>query len=427
MLPHHLPLRRTALATALLALGVAAAPLHAAEPSSEQALFERVEKLARELEALKAELAAMKAEPPTRSVAPIAAAAVESAPATVLTSYGEINLSVPSDASADTQLDLRRFIIGFQHRFNDKTKLVAELEVEHAVSSADDAGEVAIEQAYVEREISANLALRGGLMLMPIGLLNENHEPTSYYGVERNFVETAIIPSTLREAGIQGVYSFGDGYTLQGGIVTGPNLAGWDATSGGGQESPLGSVHQEGQLARARDPSFIGALNWRGIPGLQVGAAAIGGNASHGASGFPSAGYLLWDAHVRYAPGRWQLSALFAQGSFSNTAALNAPLVGNPTLFPKRFDGALVEAGYKLWQRDDLLVEPFARWEQFNTGRSYTDLGPGLTPAPLPTQRVTTLGASLFIGEGLVLKTDYQLFQQTSRSDRYNLGLGWSF
>lgn len=414
-------LRRTAFA---LAIASFAAPA-LADSASERALAERVEKLARELEAMKAELSAMKS---ARTVAatPIAPA-VSSEPDTVLTSYGEMNLNVPTQQSNGTQFDIARFVLGFQHRFNAKTKLVTELEVEHAVSSADDAGEVAIEQAYVEREINGNVAVRGGLMLMPLGFLNETHEPTTYYGVERNFVETAIIPSTLREAGVQGVFTFGEGYTLQAGVVTGPDLTKWDATSNDGAESPLASVHQEGQLAKARDPSFFGALNWRGIPGLQLGAAAIGGNATHGTPGFPNASYLLWDVHARYNPGPWKLSALYAQGSFSDTAALNAPLVGNPTLFPKRFDGALVEVGYKLWQQGDLRLEPFVRYEQFNTGRSYADLGSGLTPAKRQTEKVTTFGASFFISEGVVVKTDYQFFDVADDANRVNLGLGWSF
>ena len=316
-----------------------AAPAYAA---NEQELLERVDQLARELEAVKAELNQIKALQP-KVAAASATAAVETAakkePATVLTSYGEINLNVPTQGSSNTQADLRRFIIGFQHRFNPKTKLVTELEVEHAVSSAGDRGEVAVEQAFVERELTSSLALRGGLMLIPIGLLNENHEPTAYFGVERNFVETAIIPSTLREIGAQGVLSFGNGYTLQGGVSTGPNITKWDFAGTDGQESPLRSVHQEGQLAAARDPSFFGALNWRGVPGLQIGAAAIGGKAPHGAAGLPTAGYRLWDAPSRSSPGRWHLSAHYARGSFDKTDAPTAPTNGQHTLAPASFGG----------------------------------------------------------------------------------------
>lgn len=420
-------LRHTAFISALLSAGLIATPVHAGEKE----LLERLDTLTREMEALKAEVQTLKAKQNTVATSalpqtPVATTAAE--PATVLTSYGEFNLTLPSDRSEDTQLDLRRFIIGFLHRFNPKTKLVAELEVEHAVTSADDAGEVAVEQAYFERQVSDDIAARGGLMLMPLGFINETHEPPTFFGVERNFVETAIIPSTLREAGVQGVYSFGEGYTLQGGVVTGPNLADWDFSSEGeGGESPLGSVHQEAMLARARDPSFFAALNWRGIPGLHLGAAAIGGNSTHGADGFPNATYLLWDMHARYAPGRWQLSALYAAGSISDTQELNAPNIGQPSLIPKRFDGYFVESAYKLWRSDDLALWPFLRWEKFNTGRDYADLGPGLTPADRETETVVTAGASLLFGDGLVLKADYQWFDEADDADRLNVGLGWSF
>ncbi len=117
---------------------------------------------------------------------------------------------------------------------------------------------------------------------MPFGLLNENHEPTAYYGVFRNFVETAIIPSTWREGGIQIVGNYDNGLTAQAGITTGFDLNKWDATSTEGAESPLGSIHQELQLANARDLSLFGALNWRGVPGLLLGGAAFTGGATHG-------------------------------------------------------------------------------------------------------------------------------------------------
>ena len=85
-------------------------------------------------------------------------------PVTVLTSYGEINYNRPIHATGKAQADVRRFVLGYEHRFDDKTKVVTELEVEHAVSSASDPGEVEVEQAYVERQLSASWALRGGLL-----------------------------------------------------------------------------------------------------------------------------------------------------------------------------------------------------------------------------------------------------------------------
>lgn len=353
--------------------------------------------------------------------------AQKSAPAsessTVITSYGEINYNRPADP-AEARIDLRRFVLGLQHRFDEKTKLVTELEVEHAVSSAGDKGEVEIEQAYIERQFGEHWAGRAGLFLVPFGLLNENHEPTAYYGVERNFVETAIIPTTWREGGVQAVFTFDPGFTLQAGVSTGFDINKWDATSIEGRASPLASIHQELQLARARDLAGFGALNWRGIPGLQLGGALFVGNAAQGQTG--SAVVALWDVHARYNPGRLDLSALYARGTISNTAALNAPLAGNPTLIPEAFDGWYVQAAYRLWTQGDMALAPFARYEQFNTGRSYADLGSG-APAGLPTERVVTAGLNYYVTPEVVVKADVQRFHEDTSRNRFDLGLGWSF
>ena len=434
MTAHRLLQRsRTALAASLLLAGSSAF----AQTATEAELARKLDQLAAELATVKAQLAQLQQQraaapqdpapaAPVVAAAPATAPAGRAEPATVLTSYGEINYNRPTKASENAQADLRRFVLGYQHRFDAKTKVVTELEVEHSVSSSGDPGEVAIEQAYVEHQIHPNWSLRGGLFLMPVGLLNETHEPTAFYGVERNFVETAIIPTTWREGGVQFVGNLDNGLTLQGGISTGFDLTKWDATSTEGAESPLGAIHQELALAKARDLSVFGALNWRGLPGLLVGGSLFTGGATHGQAA-ASARVTLWDLHARWTPGRWDLAALYGRGSISNTAALNAALVGNPTLIPKSFDGWYAQAAYKLWSRDDYALAPFARLEQFNTAKSFADLGPGLTPTAAPTEQVVTLGANLQIAQGIVVKADVQRFRENKDANRFNLGLGWSF
>jgi hypothetical protein len=346
--------------------------------------------------------------------------------ATVITSYGELNYNRPTKRSQEAQADVRRFVLGYQHRFDEKTKVVTELEIEHAVSSADDPGEVEVEQAYVERQFTPAWSLRAGLFLMPVGLLNENHEPTAYYGVERNFVETAIIPSTWREGGVQVVGNFDSGLSLQGGLSTGFDLTKWDAASGEGRESPLGSIHQEMALAKSHDLAAFAAVNWRGVPGLLVGGSLFTGQATQGQA-VDKARVTLWDVHARWTPGRWDLSTLYTRGTISNTAALNATLVGNPTLIPKTFDGFYVQGAYKAWSHEDYALSPFVRWERFNTARSYADLGPGLTPDAARSGRVATLGANFQVAQGIVVKADVQRFGENPDLNRVNLGLGWSF
>ncbi len=445
-----LPARTLIAAAVALATGGASA-----QSATEAALAARLDQLAAELASVKAQLLLLKQEraavpaaagagaaaavvsvpvsvPVTVSIpldppsAPVSNTAARAEPATVITSYGEINYNRPTRNGQNALADVRRFVLGYQHRMDDKTKVVAELEVEHAVASAGDPGEVALEQAYVERQLTPALALRAGLFLMPAGLLNENHEPTAYYGVERNFVETAIIPSTWREGGVQLVGNFENGLTLQGGLSTSFDLTKWSATSGDGRESPLGSIHQEMALAKSRDLAWFGAANWRGIPGLLIGGSLFSGQATH-AQAITTARVSLWDVHARWTPGRWDLSALYARGSITNTAALNAPLVGNPTLIPKTFDGYYLQGAYKVWAREDYALSPFVRWEQFNTAKSYADLGAGLTADAARAERVVTVGANLLVSQGLVLKADYQRFRESQDLTRVNLGLGWSF
>lgn len=412
-------------AAAVLALATGAAP---AQTAAETELARKLDQLTAELADVKAQLARLQQPPAAAPAAPAPASAAAPAGegATVVTSYGEVTYTRPNGAARNAQADLRRFIFGYQHRFDPTTRLVTEVEIEHAVSSAGDAGEVAIEQAYVERLLSPAWAARVGLFVVPVGMLNEAHEPNAFYGVDRNFVETAIIPTTWREGGLQIVGTLDNGLTLQGGVSTGFDLTKWDAASTEGTESPLGSIHQELSLAKARDLSVFGAVNWRGIPGLLVGGSLFTGGAAH-AQGAAGARVTLWDAHVRWTPGRWDLAALYSRGRISGTAAANAPLVGNPTLIPRSFDGWYAQVAYKLWSHRDYALAPFVRHERFNTARSFADLGAGLTPVPRATERVTTLGANLQVAQGVVIKADVQRFRRDRGANRFDLGLGWSF
>ena len=349
-------------------------------------------------------------------------------PDTVLTSYGEIQYSRPTNATAETTADVGRFVIGLEHRFSDKTRMAAELEVEHAVSSADDSGEVEVEQGYVEHQFSDIISGKAGLFLMPIGLLNEYHEPTAYYGVFRNFVETAIIPTTWREIGLGSKFALDNGVTLEAGVTTGFDLAKWDPNASEGLESPLGSIHQEGQLARAKDLSVYGAVNWRGVPGLLVGGSVFYGGAGQGQE-FPGndAKVTLYEGHVRWTPGAWDLSALYARGEISNTAALNASFAGAPYPVPSAFDGWYAQAAYHLWSDGDMSFAPFARYERLNTAKAYEGIPQGFGPAPTPYTRVTTVGFNYYLNPNVVFKADYQWSQPDNSKNRLDLGVGYAF
>ncbi|MEO5624167.1 MAG: porin [Dokdonella sp.] len=437
---------RMSLALSAIAVGVLAATPACAD---DQSLRNELAELRAQVGALKAEVDQLRAAPasvasgavtsgpgaPDATRAPdvvaIASAspvAAESADATRFWGYGELNYTRPTANASAAQADLRRAVLGFSHAFDADTHVYGELEWEHAVVSADDVGESEVEQLYVEHQLRPEVAVRAGLSLIPLGLLNEHHEPGNYYGVERNFVETAIIPSTWREGGISVLGTTEAGLSWNVGVTTGFDLSKWDATSGDGRESPLGSIHQELQLAKAHDPSVYAAANWQGIPGLTLGGGVFTGGVGQGQD-FPArdARLVLGEVHARWQPGPFDVSALYARGHISDTEALNLSLVGAPTPVPESFWGGYVQGAWRVWQRGDSSLAPFVRVEAFNTAAAYAPMPPGLGVPTAPTERVWTVGMNYWLTPGVVFKLDYQDFNVDASGNRFNLGVGYQF
>jgi hypothetical protein len=418
----------------LVAFALICAATGSAQAATQEDLEAKLNALAAQVTELQTELAEFRrqqtsstaAATPTAS-APGMAATQEPAKTVDWFGYGELNYSRPSDDSSATTADVGRFVLGASYRFDDKTRFVSELEVEHAVSSADDPGEVEIEQAYIERRIGDSTFAKIGLFLIPVGMLNESHEPTRYYGVFRNFIDTAIIPTTWREGGFALQGNTMGGLRWDVGISTGFNLSKWDATSTEGSEEPLGSIHQELALAAAGDLSQFAAVNYTGVPGLRLGASVFTGDSSQGQPGFDNNRVTLWEGHARWNPGNWDLSAIYARGRISNTRPINLTLVGNPTLIPETFFGWYLEAVYRAVLPNDWTLAPFARYELFNAASGYASLAPGLTPDPLDDEKVLTAGLNVDIAPGVVLKLDYLHFERDNDSDRFDLGVGYQF
>jgi hypothetical protein len=292
---------------------------------------------------------------------------------------------------------------------------------------------------------------------MPFGFLNEHHEPTRFYGVQRNFIETLIIPSTWREGGValRGDTRGGLGWSV--GLTTGFDLSKWTYAPQfppyasalelvNSHAAPLPATHQELQLANARDLSQYLALSYYGVPGLLVGGAVSSGNAVKATlAGAPAPGaqrLTLWEAHARWTPSKLDLAALYARGTIGNTAPANAANPGAPNPIPSSFYGYFVQGAYEVWQQGDYRAAPFVRFERYNLGASYSGTsGPavptGLVPLsgspgdlgywPANHDRVWTAGANLYLGTHVVVKGDYQRFRLNSSFSRFDLGLGVSF
>ncbi|MGA9334844.1 MAG: porin [Rudaea sp.] len=447
-------MQRTAMVLGIMAaFTLGAAPARA----DDAALKAEVDALRAEVAALKVEVEHMHAQQavaPASAAAPAAPAVAQTsvpAPAlptpapsarnaTTLWGYGQLDYNRPTSRPADAQADLTRAVIGFNHEFDESTRVYGELEWEHAVTSAEDAGESEVEQLYVEHALQPNYGVRAGLMLIPLGFLNEHHEPTNYYGVERNFVETAIIPSTWREGGAAVYGSTDSGLNWNVGVTTGFDLGKWDPASEEGRASPLGSIHQELQLAHAHDPSLFGELNWQGIPGLNVGGGAFAGKIGQAGSrqtsgdvNFPAdnSRLLLAEVHTRWQSGPFDVSALYARGTISDTQNLNLTFLGQPTPVPKSFWGGYAQSAWRALEWNESNLTPFVRYEAFNTAANYETQPMGLDTAALPTQRVWTVGVNYYLNPNIVFKIDYQDFRYDDPTlnygNRIDLGIGYEF
>jgi hypothetical protein len=372
--------------------------------------------------------------------------------------YGEVYYTDPLHDRKRAQADLARAVFGIGYSFDSRTEFNSEYEVEHAVASSSDVGEFEVEQFYVDRQLTDAVTVRAGLFLMPFGMLNEHHEPTNFYGVQRNFVETLIIPSTWREGGFNfhGNTDFGFGWNA--GLTTGFDLSKWnfapefpqyatalDLENNG--VAPLQATHQELALANAHDLSQYVSLSYFGVPGLTVGGAISTGKAVSVASppNAPIAGsqrVTLWEGHVRWTPDKFDLSALYARGTISNLASTNASNPGSPNPIPSAFYGYFVQGAYDVWQHGDYRVAPFVRWEVYNMGSSYEGTtGPVLPTGSVPLSaspgdygiwprnfdRVWTVGANLYATPHVVLKLDYQHFLINNGFTRVDVGLGLNF
>jgi hypothetical protein len=323
--------------------------------------------------------------------------------------YGEMqyNHVDASDSAYDNrQLDFSRFVLFASHDFSEHIRLFSELEVEHVVASSDqaDSGEVELEQAYLEFDLRDNLRARGGLFLLPVGILNETHEPPTFYGVERNDVESLIIPSTwwAGGAGLSDHYANGISWDLD--IHEGLAMA-----TTGGDAFVVRDGRQETSEANARNLAYTGRLRYTGIPGLELSASMnYQTDASQtGGDGLDSG--MLLETHAVYEKGPFSLRALYAEWNFDGSAVQAAGV--------DRQWGWYVEPSFK--PRNDTGL--YARYEDLEGANSAEQFNQW------------EVGANYWPHEDVVIKADYRSrdHNQSAASgmdfNAFDLGIGYQF
>lgn len=381
-------------------------------------LLARLESMQQQIDELKLELAQTKDQTDeTDAKVEAVAEVMESAPPqvveasrTTIGGYGELhynNLSA-NDPSKDVEmLDLHRFVLFFGHQFNDKTRFYSEVEVEHAFvadTGGDTPGEVEIEQAFIEFDLRQDLYAKAGLFLLPVGILNETHEPDTFYGVERNDVESIIVPSTWWEggAGLNGRWGSGWNYDLA-------FTSGLEMSTTGSNAFRVRSGRQKVAKAVASDGAITGRLRYLGIPGLQ---AAVTVQYQFDPSQVSNDGLdsgTLVEAHVDYQRNGFGLRALYSRWDFSGDA-VEAADADTQT-------GWYIEPSYRLNEK----VGFYARYEDIDAARSQDKFDQW------------QVGLNWWPAKNVVIKFDYRdrnhnLDSQNGRDfTGFDIGLGYSF
>lgn len=294
--------------------------------------------------------------------------------------YGELTLNATNNGTS--VVDLRRFVLYFGHDFSDRIRFYSEVEIEHAVSSSSDHGEVEIEQAYLDGLLNKRFNLRGGLVLMPTGIINIYHESPSFNGVDRPDVDRFVIPSTWREPGIGIFGELVEGLRYQLYFVNGLNANGFSA------ESSVRDGSQQAQLAYAGDFGGVARLDYEPILGTVIGVSGYGahaGNSLRSRVGRVPVG--LFEVDARFHRGGLTGRGEFAILLIGDARALNQALLSGtkaqqgagPVSSQSR--GAYAELGYDLLRliapSTDQSLTAFTRFDYADTQVSVPS---GFTP-----------------------------------------------
>nr|WP_319267964.1 hypothetical protein [uncultured Draconibacterium sp.] len=353
--------------------------------------------------------------------------------------YGEVHYNQPlsGDTYNNGKLDVHRVVMLLGYNFNEKTQFISEIEYEHVK-------EVYVEQAFLQYKLNNAINFRGGLMLVPMGIINEYHEPTTFNGVERPLIDNTITPTTWREIG------FGISGTIlpaslkyQAYVMNGFN--GYDGSAKLSGAKGMRSGRQKGAESFVSSPNFAGKIEYFGIRGLNLGVSAYLGKTQSklydGIDKDDDAAVAMADSSVvgismlgldaRYSISGLQLRGQLYYASLSNTDEYNTFTATDGSLndVGSAMIGYYAEAAYNVFRTVDteLQLTPFVRYEFLNTHSSVEN---NIAKNAAYEKTAITTGLTLALTKGAVVKTDIQ-FVKNAATDTYaktfSAGIGVMF
>jgi opacity protein-like surface antigen len=339
--------------------------------------------------------------------------------------YGETHFT-SLEHSSET-IDIARFVAYVGYRFNDWIQLHSEVEIEGGLVAPDAEGELSIEQLHMDFLFDRHANVRVGRFLTPLGIINQHHEPPSFNGVLRPDFDTFIIPTTwvMDGAGLFGEITDDWKYELY--VGSSLDGAGFDPVAG------IREGRQEG-VPSLSQPALTGRLDYFALRGgaqsLRLGLSFFGGGLNNGPGGVNpgiDARIQVYSADFQYSVSDFDFLGEFAFENIDGAAS-----IGNDVA--SEISGYYVEGAYHFWperwksgrlEKSDAIA--FVRYDDLDTQRAVPS---GVTPDPLGDRNVVTVGLSFFPTTNVVIKTDYQFYDDATDDDtgnRFNVGLGFSF
>lgn len=391
-------------------------------------LDRRIEALSKEIEQLRIGAAAAPVEADTSvgGFGPAASKVYRTQRGVSIGGYGEFIYTDPSgtrdDGSASgavAEADLLRAVMYFGYKFNDQFLFNSEIEFEHALAGDNTPGKVEVEFAYVDWKPGQSWGARGGLLLIPMGFINELHEPPIFLGVFRPEVERIIIPTTWRELGA-GLFGSAGPVTWRAYLVNSLEANGFTSANG------IRGGRQEGARAVAEDWAVTARVDWVPVEGLLFGASAFAGDTAQASAGIDGGRMMIWEGHAEWRWRGFRTRALLARTSVDDADQISA-VVGQTV--GSQMNGYYGEVGYDVLshrQPGGAELVPFFRYEAYDT---QAEVDSGFTADPANDRSVRTYGVHYRPIPNIAIKADFQDLGNSAGTgvDRFNLALGWLF
>ena len=335
--------------------------------------------------------------------------------------YAEITYNNLEGSQTPAELDVQRLVMLFAYKFDDRTQFVTEIEYEHVQ-------EVFVEQAFLNYNLSEGLNLRGGLMLVPMGIINEYHEPTTYNGVERPSLDGKVVPTTWREIGfgVSGRFNTAS-IRYQAYLMTGSASYLDDVYVLRGSDG-LRKGRQKGIRSVGSDTNFAAKVEYYGLPGLKLGLSTYLGNTQTTAPELEQSqvGLSMFGLDYRYTRGRFSSRGQYINSTLSDTESYNT--AGNTDL-GSAMRGYYIEAAYNVLPASKKQrIDAFVRYENFDTHAETAGL---LAANDAYHRNEFTYGFSYHLANGAVFKADYQskgtAVEGSDRMGQFNMGIGVFF